>query len=307
MKNRINHALVGLFVLVLGAAWLGISLWLTLGDYTTQYKTYRVFLDESVSGLYLDAPVKYRGVEVGKVVGIELNPEKPDQVMLTLDVVDTTPIRTDTVAELSAQGLTGIAFVDLKGGTVEAPPLQAQDGEEFPVIPSLPSFFARLDMSSTELITNLNALVSSLARMMDADGRAQLRNILNNLNTVTSTLARREAELDESLASAARLFRNSADASEKLAPLLAQVNDTASSIQVMAEQVATAGESLNSYVSSSGTGVTQFSQQTLPEFGALVAEMRRLANTMQKFGERLEEDPRALIYGNDLYPPGPGE
>lgn len=307
MKNRINHALVGLFVLVLGAAWLGISLWLTLGDYSTEYKTYRVYLDESVSGLYKDAPVKYRGVEVGKVVGIELNPDIPDQVMLTLDVVDTTPIRTDTVAELSAQGLTGIAFVDLKGGTVAAPPLQAQDGEEYPVIPSLPSFFARLDMSSTELITNLNALVSSLARMMDADGRAQLRNILNNLNTVTSTLARREAELDESLASAARLFRNSADASEKLAPLLAQVNDTASSIQVMAEQVATAGESLNSYVSSSGTGVTQFSQQTLPEFGALVAEMRRLANTMQKVGERLEEDPRALIYGNDLYPPGPGE
>ncbi len=307
MKNHVNHALVGLFVLVLGAAWLGISLWLTLGDYSTQYKTYQVFLDESVSGLYKDAPVKYRGVEVGRVVGIELNPDIPDQVMLTLDVVDTTPIRSDTVAELSAQGLTGIAFLELKGGTVDAPPLQVVEGQEYPVITSSPSFFARLDMSGTELMTNLNALVSSLARMLDTDGRAQLRGILNNLNTVTATLAKRDTELDQSLANAARMLQNSADASENFAPLLAQLNDTAVSIQAMSDQVAQAGESLNSYVKSSATGVTQFSQQTLPEFGELVNEMRRLANTMQKVGKRLEEDPRALIYGNDLYQPGPGE
>lgn len=307
MTSRASYALVGVFVLVLGAAWLAISLWLTLGDYSTRYTPYRVYLDESVSGLYLDAPVKYRGVEVGKVVGIELNPDVPDQVMLTLDVVDTTPIRTDTVAELSVQGLTGIAFVELKGGTVEAPPLQAAAGEAYPVIPSLPSFFARLDMSSTELITNLNALASNLARMMDADGRKQLRGILTNLNTLTETLVRREADLDRSISNAAKLMQNSATASEEFSPLLVQLNETAGSIQAMADQVAQAGESLNSYVKSSGTGITQFSQQTLPEFGALVAELRRLASTMQKVGERLEDDPRALIYGNDLYAPGPGE
>jgi len=53
--------------------------------------------------------------------------------------------------------------------------------------------------------------------------------------------------------------------------------------------------------------VQQFSQQTLPEFGALISELRRLADTMQSLVQKLEDDPRVLIYGRDLEVPGPGE
>lgn len=307
MTNRLNYALVGLFVLVLGAAWLAISLWLTLGDYSTQYTTYRVYIDESVSGLYLDAPVKYRGVEVGKVTGIDLNPAVPDQVQLTLDVVSSTPIRQDTQAELSVQGLTGIAFLDLKGGSLDAPMLVAEAGQEYPVIPSAPSFFARLDMSGSELIANVNALANRLAQLLDADGRRTLREILVNINTITAALARREAELEQTVVSASQLMENSAAASQQLQPLLAQFDDTAKSVALMAEQIAATGDSLNRYIDNSGSDVQQFSRQTLPEFGALISELRQLANTLQHVGRKLEDDPRVLIYGSDLQQPGPGE
>ena len=307
MTSRLNYALVGLFVLVFGAAWVGISLWLTLGDYSTQYSVYRVYIDESVSGLYRDAPVKYRGVEVGKVTGIDLNPAVPDQVMLTLDVVSTTPIRENTVAELSVQGLTGIAFLELKGGTLDSPMLTAKPGEDYPVIPSLPSFFARLDMSGTELIANFNALANSLARLLDEDGRRSVREILANINTITAAIARREGEVEETLVSASRLMKNSADASKQLQPLLVTIDETAQSIDEMAIRIAGTSESLDRYIEGSGSGVQQFSRQTLPEFGSLVAELRRLANTLQNVGEKLEDDPRALLYGNELQQPGPGE
>lgn len=307
MTNRFNYALVGLFVLVLGAAWLVISLWLTLGDYRTQYTTYRVYIDESVSGLYLDAPVKYRGVEVGKVVGIELNPKVPDQVQLTLDVVSTTPIRTDTIAELSVQGLTGIASLELKGGSLDAPILVAEKGQEYPVIPSSPSFFARLDMSGTELISNINVLADNLVKLLDADGRRSVKEILGNISTITAAVARRDKELEQTIASAAQTMDNTATASARLEPLLLQINDTSKSIGTMAEQIADAGESLNRYIDNSGAGVAQFSQQTLPALGSLVTELRQLASTLQDFSENLEDDPRALIFGYELQQPGPGE
>lgn len=307
MTNRINYALVGLFVLLLGAAWLAISLWLTLGDYSTQYNTYRVYMDESVSGLYTDAPVKYRGVDVGKVTGIDLNPDVPDQVQLTLDVVSTTPIREDTQAELAVQGLTGIAFLELKGGTLDAPVLSTKEGQPYPVIPSSPSFFARLDMSGTELIANFNVLANSLAKLLDVDGRRTVREILENINTITSAVAGREAELEQTVVSASRLMKNSADASEQVTPLLTQMDDTAKSFERMADRLTDAGDSLGRYVENSGSGVQQFSQQTLPEFGALISELRQLANTLKNVGEKLEDDPRALLYGNELQQPGPGE
>ncbi|MDH3980625.1 MAG: MCE family protein [Gammaproteobacteria bacterium] len=307
MGNRIRNALVGMFVIIFGAAWVAVTLWLALGDLSIQYTTYRVYLDESVSGLYRDAPVKYRGVDVGKVTGIDLNPAVPDQVQLTLDVVSTTPIRVDTLAELAVQGLTGIAFVDLKGGSLESPMLVAKGGEEYPVISSSPSFFARLDTTSTELIASLNVMVNSLVKLMDADGRKSLKEIIANINTITTTVANRKQEIDHSLVNASRLLENGAAATERLVPLLAQLDETVQSFQVMADRVGEASGSLNRYVEGSGTGVQQFSQQTLPEVGALISELRTLADSLKGVSEKLEDDPRVLLYGTDLEAPGPGE
>jgi phospholipid/cholesterol/gamma-HCH transport system substrate-binding protein len=307
MGKRLNNALVGVFVIALGLVWMGVTLWLALGDYTTHYTTYRVYLDESVSGLYLDAPVKYRGVDVGKVTGIALNPDVPDQVELTLDVVSTTPIREDTLAELAVQGLTGIAFVDLKGGSLESPVLTAKEGEEYPVIKSAPSFFERLDMSGTELMGNLNVLISNLAKLLDAEGRQTLRQIIANIDAVTGTLAARRAEFAGMVENGARLMDTGAKAAARAEPLIAQLEATAQSFEDMAERVADASENLNRYVVGSGGSVEQFSRQTLPELGSLVGELRTLTDTLKGVGEQLEEDPRALLYGRELEVPGPGE
>ena len=307
MTNRYIYAMVGLFVLLLGGAWLAISVWLTLGDYSKNYITYRVYIDESVSGLYLDAPVKYRGVEVGKVREIGLNPVVPDQVMLTLDVEAAAPIREDTLAELSVQGLTGIAFLELKGGTLDAPVLTAKEGEEYPVIPSAPSFFARLDTSATALISNFNALANNLARLLDEEGRQSLREILANINTITAAIARRDNELEQTITNAAQMMANGAEATEQLKPLLTQLETTAVSVGGMADSIAAAGDSLDQYIDRSGSGVQQFSQQTLPELGSLVTELRQLANTLKNVSEKLEDDPTALLYGNTSQPLGPGE
>jgi len=307
MQRQINYALVGLFVILLGAAWLAISLWLALGDLSVQYRTYRVYLDESVSGLYLDAPVKYRGVEIGKVSGIRLNPEVTGQVQLTLDIDATAPIKEDTIAVLTVQGLTGIAFVDLTGGSLESPPLQAQAGETYPVIQSGPSFFSRLDTSGTELMANLNVLLQAIANVVGAGGEQAMGDVLENIRQVTAVLAGRQAELDSSLQNAARLLENGALAAERLPALLARLDATAQAFETMAASVGGASERINTYVERSGSGVQQFSQQTLPELGALISELRRLADTLQGIGTRLEDDPRVLIYGRELELPGPGE
>lgn len=307
LNRRVNHALVGLFVIVFGAAWVAITLWLALGDYSTHYRTYRVYLDESVAGLYLDAPVKYRGVEVGKVTRIELNPDVPDQVQLTLDVVSSTPIRVDTRAELVAQGLTGIAFVDLKGGSLESPLLEAATGEEYPVIKSSPSFFARLDMSGSELIANLNAIADRLVQLLDSRGRQSIMSILSDVSDITSTIAGRRKEIDQGMVNMAKLLDNAARASENLQPALAQASETAQAFRTMADKVSALSDGLNRYVSGSGPGVRQFSNQTLPEVGSLITELRALAESLRTVSGKLEEDPRVLLYGNQLEAPGPGE
>ena len=307
MEKKINYAMVGLFVIVLGATWLAISLWLALGDFSTQYTRYHVYMDESVSGLYLDAPVKYRGVEIGKVRDIKLNPTVPGQVQLALDIESEVPIKEDTIAVLSVQGMTGIAFVDLTGGSLASRPLEAEDDQFYPVIQSGPSFFSRLDMSGTKLIANLNILANALAKVLDAEGTQTLREILDNINSITAAFANRQAELERGIVSASELLENGAVASEQLEPVLSQLDATARSFEEMAVTVSRTSESVNRSVVNSGAGVQQFSQQTLPELGALISELRRLADTLQGVGQNLEDDPRVLLYGRELEKPGPGE
>jgi phospholipid/cholesterol/gamma-HCH transport system substrate-binding protein len=307
VDKKINYAMVGLFVILLGSTWVAISLWLALGDFSSQYTTYRVYMDESVSGLYVDAPVKYRGVEIGKVHSIKLNPEVPGQVQLTLDIDSGAPIKEDTIAVLTVQGLTGIAFVDLTGGSLESPLLKAADDEDYPVIQTGPSFFSRLDTSGTELIANLNILVHSLANVLDAEGTRTFSQILANINEITGAFARRQAELERSVVNVSKILENGAEASGGLKGLLGQAGTTARDFQNMAKKVAAVSETLERYINENGSGVEQFSQQTLPELGTLIGELRRLADTMQSLGQKLEEDPRVLLYGRALEAPGPGE
>jgi len=251
--------------------------------------------------------VKYRGVEIGKVRDVKLNPSVPGQVQLTLDIEAEVPIKEDTIAVLTVQGMTGIAFVDLTGGSLDSPPLVAEDDEFYPVIRTGPSFFSRLDTSGTKLMANLNILATALAEVLDAEGTQTLSEILDNINSITSALARKQTELEQSIVSTAKLLENGAVAAEQLSPLLLQINATAKSFEDMAATVTKTGENINRYVANSGTGIEQFSQQTLPELGALISELRRLADTLQAIGQNLEDDPRVLLYGRDLEMPGPGE
>jgi phospholipid/cholesterol/gamma-HCH transport system substrate-binding protein len=307
MGSKINYALVGLFVIVLGAAWLGISLWLALGDFRTDYTTYHVYMNESVSGLYIDAPVKYRGVEIGEVRRIELNPANFEQVRLTLSIKSSIPIREDTVAVLAVKGLTGIAFVDLMGGSQSSPLLKAPHGQRIPVIRSGPSFFARLDTTGSELVANLNSLANRLGELLNDEDRRNIMGILDDVKRITGTLARRNTELEETVINAAELFERGAVTSAQFQPLLQQLQKTAQAFEIMAQRITVASDGITRYVENSGAGLQQFSQQTLPEVGALVSEFRRLADTLQTIGQKLEEDPRVLLYGRELAIPGPGE
>ena len=148
MEEKVNFAVVGVFVMVLSAALIGGVLWLSSGkSYGTSYDIYQTYMKESVAGLNLKAPVRYRGVDVGRVQKIALAPGNVEQVQVTLAIERGTPIKVDTVAVLSTQGVTGIAFVDLTGGSRNSPELKAEPGAPYPAISSGPSLMVRLDAS----------------------------------------------------------------------------------------------------------------------------------------------------------------
>ena len=87
METKVNFALVGAFVVTLSVAIVAGVLWISSGGAARKdYDTYLAYSSESVSGLNRQAPVKYKGVEVGAVREIELDPEDPQNIRLVLDI-----------------------------------------------------------------------------------------------------------------------------------------------------------------------------------------------------------------------------
>jgi phospholipid/cholesterol/gamma-HCH transport system substrate-binding protein len=286
MEEKVNFAAIGAFVLVLGAVLIGFTLWLSSGkSYTTAYDTYLTYMNDSVAGLNINAPVRYRGVEVGRVRKIALAPGNVEQVQLTLGIERGTPVKIDTVAVLQTQGLTGLAFVELTGGSRDSPALRKQSGEKYPVIKAGPSLLTRLDTAVTTLLTNLNKTSESLNALLDADNRHAVKKTLADLQKLSDTLAGRSQLIDSSLVDAAHAMKNTARITDELAQL--------------GQASANANGTLKN--------ARQFTSETLPEIQQLVAQLRGLTGSLQRISNELEQNPSMLLYGKQPAKRGPGE
>jgi phospholipid/cholesterol/gamma-HCH transport system substrate-binding protein len=320
MEPKVNYMIVGLFVVGLGVALLGGILWLSRTDYRGVYDHYYTYMTESISGLSTDASVKYRGVNVGRVKEIVLDPANPEEVRLTLDLVRGTPVKENTVAVLETQGLTGLTTVNLTGGTRDSPLLTAKPSETYPVIKSGPSLFFRLDNALSGILTdeafprllaNLNGLTQDARGAVDEQNRAALKQILADLAKVTHTLAARRTELDDSVLRATKALGSFAALGEKmdkqLPEIMEQTRMSLRAFENMSRDIARTGASLDSALDSNRSNIEQFTGQTLAETGVLVSDLRQLTATLQRWAEELEREPSALIFGRARPTRGPGE
>jgi phospholipid/cholesterol/gamma-HCH transport system substrate-binding protein len=117
-----------------------LVIWLGAAKYFEKGLIYATYFDESVQGLQVDSSVKYRGVDVGRVLKIGVAPDnKLVEVVMKVDFSG--GAETDLVAKLKSAGITGIVFIELDRweGDEPVPVHEMKFKSEYPVIPSRPS------------------------------------------------------------------------------------------------------------------------------------------------------------------------
>ena len=314
METKVSFAIVGAFVVSLSAVGVGAVLWLASGRATQrQHDTYVAYFDESVAGLNVRAPVKYKGVDVGQVRDIDVDTSDPDRVRLVLAIRRGVPVREDTVATLGVQGLTGIAYVDLGGASRESPVLVAGPGEPFPVIRSGPSLLARLDTGATTLLADLDQTRVRVQEVLDEPTRTALRSAAADLARLTHALAHRSKEIDGGIAAAARMMEDGARAGAELPGLVERLGRAAGSVERMADQMTLAGSTaqaafgeIRSAAEDAGQGAEAL-RDAAPDLGRLVRDLREATAALGRLAGEIERDPGALVLGRSPPAPGPGE
>ena len=145
METDKHYFFEGLFIIGFSIAAAIFAVWLGSPGHRDDV-VYRIHFAESVSGLAVGDPVKFRGVDVGTVKAMRIDPDDPRLVQVDVRLRKETPVKTDTKASLAMKGITGVVFIELNGGNPAAQTLLAATPEgKVPEIPSEKTGLAILD------------------------------------------------------------------------------------------------------------------------------------------------------------------
>jgi len=307
MQARVGYAAVGAFVLLLGAALIGLGLWLGSGRERGEFRLYYAYTGESVAALGLSSAVTYRGVDVGRVAGIELDPDDPTRVRLTLRIRADAPIKTDTAATIAMQGLTGLGSLELTGGSRDAPVLRETPGSPYPVIAMQPSLMNRLDTALRLAMSTLDQASQRLLVILDDDNARAIGAILANTQQITGNLATQSQRLNGAVDNIERLAAAGAEAGEALPRLAPRIEAVIDRTERLLATLQRTGEDVGNTARDSRRQLDYTGSVLLPQVERLVDDLTVTAASLGDLGARLNANPQMLLLGPPRREPGPGE
>ena len=300
METRANYVLIGGFTILASVFLLLFALWATKFSSDRSWRRYEVIFTEPVTGLTEGGSVQYNGIAVGTVDKLSLDPDDARKVVALLKLKDDAPVKVDTRAKLSQQGITGVPFIQLTGGSPNAPRLLPQDNDDIPVIQTEPSalqniadtanrLVQRLDkVLSEENVSHINQTLANLDKVSSAIGGQKedvralvinLRQASEQLNTTLGTTNRAVDSLDRELV-------------QQLPQLLAKLDSTLAKLD-------SAAGGADRLINDNRAAINSFANDGLSQLGPTLAELRALIRDLRAVSQRLEGNPARYLLGRD--------
>ena len=319
MNNRVNYSLVGFLVLFALSAMMVFGYWLLKPSKEIEMKVYAIYFDESVSGLNLDAPVKYKGINVGKVIALNINPKNSEQVEILITVLKSTPIKTSTVAQLTSQGITGLSYINLSFGDESSEFLKVQKGQEYPVIKTIPSLLIKLENTVGDLTLNLSETLQRTRELLKEENQAEFSLLLKNSAIFMSKM--NQILDDETIGNLQQTMKNLNNVSKRLDEMMPRVEKliensvawedsvSASFASIMKSYVGIAGSmnTFNKALQSGDFNLKEMSSDILPTMNSTLLDMQSLIIKMQETLSKYERSPSDILFMQEQIKKGPGE
>lgn len=300
MEREANYLAVGTFILLVLGMGIAFVLWYTDANDGREYNTYEVRFAGSVSGLDRGSPVRFLGVDVGRVRRLSIDPQDPRRVEVIVDVSDSAPLSSATRASLKYQGVTGLLFIELRQAADVAQPGPLRQGRRYPVIESVASDFDVLIESLPELMGRATALLERAGRLFSDDNLGAVATTLRNLRETTEGLpatAKNFGTLIEQMNATTIEVRGAA---EELRMITSnsqpQIQQAMERMVTIASNLEQASARIDRFTAQSETQLGNFTEQGLFELQRLVRETRSAAREFRDLSRSLKENPSQILY-----------
>lgn len=316
MESRSYAFITGLFVIGLVVAVIAWANW--LAQEPQERKAYRVVATTPVSGLNAQAQVRYRGMSVGRVTSIRLDPGDRRKVLIDVEVNSDLPVTRGTYAQLGMEGITGIAYVHLLDDSQEtAPPPTGASG--LAELPLKPSFIDTMSDSAEGAVRDARELMAAVNAMLTPENRKRIGAALASLEKVASNLEAAASKLPQTIARAddwlgpdnLRLARDSLERVNETARTLPQIAGESErlvgDLRQLATEVGELAAQARELVGEIGQLSHNIKGDTLPQVGAFAESADRSARRIGSLADDLSRNPDSVLWGRKPGRPGPGE
>ena len=315
MENKAHALAAGAFVLIVTALLALLAVWLTRDN--TQRDLYEMSTSETISGLQPQAPVRFRGVPVGKVELIGFDEKVKGNVLVRVSIDRSAPVTKSAYATVASQGVTGLGFIQLDDEGESAERLVPNDDDP-PRIPIRPGGIDKLIKQSEVIFnqveqasTKLNLLLGEdtqkrVATALDSVGQAATG--VNQLTTSMATIL--NAQLGPDRVNIPAFVKNADATVTSLRRTSEQANASVAEIGNAARRLNEKGGAIDKLAeggASLSAGVQTFSAATLPKVGEVADETARTMRQLRRTVNAVDDNPQSLIFGNGPVVPGPGE
>ena len=300
MDRDTNYVVVGAFVLLVIGMAMSFVYWYSGHKDKRTYHRYEIYYDGTVSGLTAGSPVRYLGVDVGKVARIMLDPTERKRVEVLADIDSNAPIDSRTMALLSLQGVTGLLFIDLEEDTKAGAAGPLPQGHRYPVIRSAPSDLGVLLRRLPELASHAIELIDHMDQVFSTENVSAFHSILANAKVASEHSPELIREIEKLVAD----VRRAADEVDSAAADFRSVTNNAApnleatlaNVRRITDSLASTSDRLNDFVSQNEPGIARFTNQSLPEIQQLLRESRDAARDFRELARSLKENPSQVLY-----------
>ncbi|MCF6340041.1 MAG: MlaD family protein [Sulfurimonas sp.] len=338
MNNKVNYSIVGFLVLLGLSLMIWFSYWLLKPSNELEMQKYAIYFDESILGLNLDAPVKYKGISVGKISKLSINPKNSQQVEVIVNIFKTTPIKTTTVAKLTSQGITGLSYINLNIGDNNASELKVKDGEKYPVIKTTPSLFIKIEKTFEDVFSDLSSTLSKTNQILGKENQQEISQLFKNSNIILGKenqyeisqllknsnifISKMNKLLDNKIINDFQeTINNLNETTKKLNKMIPKVEKFLDNSVEWEDEISDSFKSIaGSYMGIKETmdyfrtalvkgdfNIKDISQEIIPTINSTMIEMQALMIKMQEALDQYERSPGDIIFKQEKIKKGPGE
>lgn len=276
METKANYTVIGLFTLAVVFGAFGFVFWFQSTGGTGERAVYRVQFDGSVSGLRTGGSVMFNGIRVGEVTGLQLDPQKPQQVLATIAIDKAVAVRPDTQISMEFQGLTGIAALSLKGGSADKPAL-AGSKDNPPLLVAPPNVSADVTQAARDVLRKVDDFITENQKSFNA--------AIGHLDTFSAALARNADKID-SITTGLQNLTGGPDGNG------GDINEAARSIKRLADH-------LDERTAEITAGINKLSATGTKQIDTLAANAQRTLATINRAVENFDKNPSRLIWGSN--------